>query len=200
MMKNLTQKLAIPIRNPPDSDKKTVNIGHLTFNVPSETVWLLANRIADNLASLLIDISFGIKTKIYNKIIRWKARYATKKHHMTAATIDRSKNVTNYLRNATDPKQILQFNKFKKDFIRSTVDILSKKIKSLNNSKQLTDTTIITEINTNANRRTTESAINNSQNLTINTEISARATIPRNNNRGQNLNENRRQNLLTVLI
>ena len=114
---------------------------------------------------------------------------------MTAETIDRSKKVTNYLRHATDAKQILAFNKFKKDFIKSTVDILSKKIRSINNTKQLTDAMMIREINTNANRRTTGTAINRSQILNINREITARAMIPHNSNRGQNLNNNKSQNL-----
>jgi hypothetical protein len=181
MMKALTSTLAVPQRLTEEQVQKrakgeTLRIGSMTFLCPNEDVWALAQQTASGLHGLVAEISLGMKSKFYRKIIESKGNHAVRELRYTTDTIDMTAKVSNVLLHASDIETKYKISRNIKSVIQSTVDILVKKNKSIKSTSAALKSKNKT-INQNPNATTT----NNNRNELDNNKKSEKTKILKQN-------------------
>ena len=139
MMNALTTTLAVPQRLTEKQVQErakgtTLRIGNMTFLCPNKDVWSLAQESAEGLHDLVAEISLGMKTKFYKKIIESKGNHAVRELRYTTSTIDMTAKVSNVLLHAADTETKLNISRYRKKMIQSAVDILVKRNKGIKSS------------------------------------------------------------------
>lgn len=164
----LTTKLSVPVRHPENyTDKATFCIGSMYFEYPCET---------------LIALTYGSQTKFYNKIILAKARFVVKEWKWRKETIDRTKEVTKFIRNEPTLQELTAFKQFKKGLVNSTFTLAARKNTARDKSvasQKGKDKTIIARATININGMTRkEIELNNDSSLitAVKNKISPTAT------------------------
>ena len=170
------------------------------FVYPYKEVWTTAQRVSEDLCETFIALTYGAQTKFYNKIILAKARFVVKEWSWRNETIDRTKDVTEFIRKAPTLKELIAFKKFKKSLVSATLSLAARKNTALDKSvasRRGKDKTIIAGATTNLNEINemtgNEKEMSNNASLisAINNRISPTATKQINITNTYNKNKNK---------
>ena len=134
MMATLTQHIPVParliVKNVMNASA-FLQIGLMTIKQPSERVWNMATKICKHLTPVLVGITYTTNIKLYNGVIKWKARYIVKEARYTRETVDTMRDVVRFMHHAENLKQKTDFSRLRKVIVQATLEKANKRIVAL---------------------------------------------------------------------